>query len=90
MIRKLARSIREYKWAAFLAPLTMMGEVTMEVLIPRVMASLYDYGIVMQDTSVIVLRSVQLILCAFASLAFGVLSATFASRAGTGFAKTCP
>ena len=87
MIRKLARSIREYKWAAFLAPLTMMGEVTMEVLIPRVMASLYDYGIVMQDTSVIVLRSVQLILCAFASLAFGVLSATFASKAGTGFAK---
>ncbi|MBR1757578.1 MAG: ABC transporter ATP-binding protein [Lachnospiraceae bacterium] len=87
MIRRLARSIREYKWAAFLAPLTMVGEVAMEVLIPRVMAALYDYGIVMQDSHVVAIRSLQLVLCALASLLFGVLSATFASKAGTGFAK---
>ena len=81
MIRRLARCIREYKWAAMLSPLCMIGEVSMEVTIPLVMANLYDYGVVLQD------MPIQLVLCAIMSLAFGVASAIFASRAGTGFAK---
>jgi len=87
MIKRLAQCIREYKWAALLAPLTMVGEVTMEVIIPLVMADLYDYGVVMQDMTVVVTRSLLLVVCALASLAFGVMSAVFASKAGTGFAK---
>ena len=87
MIKVLARSIREYKWPALLSPLCMVGEVTMEVIIPLVMAQLYDYGVVMQDMGVVVTKSVQLVLCALASLGFGVASAIFASKAGTGFAK---
>ena len=65
----------------------MVGEVTMEVLIPLVMANLYDFGVCMQDMHVVVTRSIQLVICALLSLGFGVLSAVFASRAGTGFAK---
>ena len=87
MIKRLARCIREYKWAALLSPLCMIGEVSMEVLIPLVMAKLYDYGIVMQDMKVVVTQSIQLIILALTSLSFGVASATFASKAGTGFAK---
>ena len=87
MIRRLARCIREYKWAAILSPLSMVGEVTMEVLIPLVMANLYDYGVAVQDMQVVITRSIQLVVCALMSLGFGVLSAIFASRAGTGFAK---
>ena len=87
MIRRLARCIREYKWAAILSPLAMVGEVTMEVLIPLVMASLYDYGVAMQNMQIVVTRSIQLVVCALMSLGFGVLSAVFASRAGTGFAR---
>ena len=87
MIKRLARCIREFKKAAILAPVTMIGEVAMEVLIPLIMADLYDYGIVMQDMGVVVSRSVLLVLCAVASLSFGVASANFASKAGTGFAK---
>ena len=87
MIKRLARCIREYKWAAMLSPLCMTGEVAMEVLIPLVMADLYDYGIVLQDMSVVVTKSIQLVLYALMSLCFGVLSAVFASKAGTGFAK---
>ena len=87
MIKRLARCVREYKKAAILSPLCMVGEVSMEVLIPLVMANLYDYGIVMQDMTVVVTKSIQLALLALASLTFGVASANFASRAGTGFAK---
>ena len=87
MIRRLARCIREYKWAAILSPVSMIGEVAMEVLIPLVMADLYDYGIVLQDMRVVVTKSIQLVLFALMSMAFGVGSAVFASKAGTGFAK---
>ena len=87
MIKRLARCIREYKTAAILAPLCMVGEVAMEVLIPLVMADLYDFGIVMQDMGIVVTKSIQLVLLAITSLLFGVASANFASKAGTGFAK---
>ena len=86
MIRRLARCIREYKWAAILSPVSMIGEVAMEVLIPLVMADLYDYGVVMQNMSVVITKSIQLVICALMSMAFGVGSAIFASKAGTGFA----
>ena len=87
MIRRLARCVREYKWAAMLSPICMIGEVAMEVTIPLVMKDLYDYGVKLQAMDVIVNKSILLVLCAIASLMFGVASAIFASRAGTGFAK---
>ncbi len=87
MIKRLARCIREYKWAAILSPLCMAGEVAMEVMIPLVMAELYDHGITMQNISVVVRQSVLLVMLAVFSLCFGVASATYASKAGTGFAK---
>ena len=87
MIRRLAQCIREYKWAAALSPLCMIGEVAMEVMIPLVMADLYDYGVVMQNMNVVVTKSIQLVIFAIISLGFGVASAVFASKAGTGFAK---
>ena len=87
MIKRLARCIREYRWAAILSPLCMIGEVAMEVMIPLIMAKLYDYGITQQNMEVVVRQAVLLIICALLSLTFGVASATFASRAGTGFAK---
>ena len=74
MIRRLARCIREYKWPAILSPLCMAGEVAMEVLIPLVMASLYDLGIEGRNMDIVVTRSIQLVICALCSLAFGIAS----------------
>ena len=87
MIKRLARCIREYLPATILSPLTMIGEVAMEVTIPLVMADLYDYGISAGNMRVVVMKSLLLVLCALTSLVFGVASANFASKAGTGFAK---
>ncbi len=87
MIRRLARCIREYKWPAILSPLCMVGEVAMEVLIPLIMTRLYRQGVEAGRSDLVVRWSVILVLCALVSLAFGSLSAVFASKAGTGFAK---
>ena len=87
MIKRLARCIREFKWPAILSPVCMIGEVAMEVTIPLVMADLYDYGIAMQNMTVVVQKSILLVLCALISLAFGSASAFLASKAATGFAK---
>ncbi len=86
MIRRLARSVREYKWAALLSPVCMVGEVTMEVLIPLVLAELID-AIYASDMTVVLRQGGLLALCALCSLAFGVASAFFASYASTGFAR---
>ena len=87
MIKRLARCIREYKWAALLSPICMIGEVAMEVTIPLVMKVLIDEGTKMNNMEVVVRQSALLVLCAILSLTFGVASAFFASKAGTGFAK---
>ena len=87
MIKRLARCIREFKWPAILSPLCMIGEVAMEVTIPLVMADLYDFGIELQNMQVVVQKSILLVLCALASLAFGSASAFLASKAATGFAR---
>ncbi len=87
MIRKLARSIREYKWAALLSPLCMTGEVYMEVQIPLVLAKIVDQGVTMGDMGAVVKYGLILVLYAFVSLGFGVASAFAGTYAATGFAR---
>ena len=87
MIRRLARCLREYKWTALVSPLAMIGEVAMEVTIPLVMAQLYDQGIAAGNMTVVAQKAMLLVLCAVVSLIFGILSATYASKAATGFAR---
>ena len=87
MIKRLARCIREYKWAAILSPVAMIGEVAMEVTIPLILKVLVDEGVEKGNMDVVLRQCLLLALCACASLCFGVASAFLASKAGTGFAK---
>ena len=87
MIKTLAKSIREYKWAAMLSPLCMVGEVYMETRIPRVLSQIVDLGVTPGDMRTVVLKGLILVLFSIMSLCFGVASAYYASSAGTGFAK---
>ena len=87
MIRRLLRCIREYKWAAILSPLCMVGEVYMEVRIPLVLSKIVDLGVEMSDMGAVVKYGLVLVLYALCSLTFGVASAFFASYAATGFAR---
>ena len=87
MIKRFAQCLREYKWTALVSPVCMIGEVAMEVTIPLVMADLYDYGIAVGNMTVVWQKALQLLICAIVSLMFGVLSANYASKAATGFAR---
>ena len=87
MIKTLAKSVREYKWAAMLSPLCMVGEVYMETRIPRVLSQIVDHGVTPGDMGAVFGYGVLLVLFSILSLCFGVASAYFASSAGTGFAK---
>ena len=87
MIKRLLRCIREFKWAAILSPLCMVGEVYMEVKIPLVLARIVDLGVEMSNMGAVVKYGLVLVLYALCSLTFGVASAFFASYAATGFAR---
>ena len=87
MIKTLAKSVREYKWAALLSPLCMIGEVYMETKIPRVLSQIVDQGVTPGDMGAVFGNGLLLVLFSLLSLCFGVASAYFASSAGTGFAK---
>jgi len=87
MIKRLARSVREFKWAALGSPLCMIGEVTMEIFIPLVLAELLRQGIEPGYMPAVWKYGGLLALCALCSLVFGVASAFFAAYASTGFAR---
>lgn len=87
MIKKLLPFVKKYKTPAILAPIMVVCEVFMEVLIPLVMARIIDTGIPNKDMDYIVKNGLIMILLAILSLVLGALSATFSAAASTGFAK---
>ena len=87
MLKHLARCVREYKWAAILSPLCMIGEVYMETRIPLVLSNVVDLGVTAGDMGAVVHYGLILVLHALMSMAFGIASAFYASYAATGFAR---
>lgn len=87
MVRKILRSVREYKKHSILAPVFVIFEVIMEVVIPLLMANLIDFGIDDGNLEYIVKMGVVLVVFALISLIFGILSGRSAAIASAGFAK---
>lgn len=87
MVRKLLRSVREYKKHSILAPVFVIFEVIMEVVIPLLMANLIDFGIDDGNLEYIVKMGIVLVVFALISLIFGILSGRSAAIASAGFAK---
>lgn len=87
MIKKLMKSVREYKRESILTPVYVVAEVVLEVLIPFIMASLIDKGIDAGNMGAIWKYGVILLVCAMASLFFGVMAGKEAAIASSGLAK---
>ena len=87
MNKTLFKSIREYKKQSLLAPLLVILEVLMEVLIPLEMAKIIDVGIANGDLGYIIQRGVILVVMAMLALYFGVQAGNMAAVASAGYAK---
>ena len=87
MIRKLAKSLREYKKPAVLTPIIIAIEVMLEVAIPFTVSYLIDLGIKLGDMGQILKYGGILVALALASLALGILAGRLSAIASAGFAK---
>ena len=78
---------KRFKVSALVAPLLIMGEVLLEVLIPLIMARIIDVGISNHDVGYVVKYGLIMILAALSSLGFGVFAGRYAAVASVGFAR---
>ena len=87
MYKKILSCVGEYKKYAILTPVTIIGEVLMELLIPTIMAMIIDKGIKNGDIGYVAKMGGIMIAMSLLSLAFGALAGRFAAVAGMGFSK---
>ena len=87
MIKKLAKSIREYKKPSIITMLLMVCEVVIECLIPFITARLVNQIKAGVELSVLLKTGIILALLAMVSLSCGGFAAFTCAKASAGFAK---
>lgn len=83
-IKRILKSLREYKVFAIITPIFMIGEVVMECILPSVMSDLLNALELRED---ILPYIIAMIIIAVFSLTFGILGGLTASKASAGLAK---
>ena len=87
MVKTLLAKIKEYKSAAILTPICMIGEVICEMITPILMGRIVDLGINGGDMPYIVRTGLIMLLVALIGFVFGVLGGFQAAKAAAGLAK---
>ena len=87
MLKTLGRETKGIRLVSVLTPLFMIAEVIMEMIIPKLMASIIDNGVTPGNMQVIYTVGAQMIVAALFGLLFGILGAVSGSHAATGFAR---
>ena len=89
MIRKLAPYTKGYRVYILLGILCSAGEAVLELMLPKAMSSIVDYGIGgtggAGDRTYILTMGLKMVLMALICLALGVGAAALAAKAGMGF-----
>ena len=84
---KLLRYLKKYWWAAVLAPIFMIIEVSMDMMLTGQMAKMIDYGIPSKDLDKILVIGFTMIAIVFIGVVGGFLSGVFANIASCKFAN---
>lgn len=84
--RKLFSFLRPYRIWVLLAPLMMFGEVSMDLMMPRLTQQIIDEGIANDDLGMVLRTSGLMIGLALLGVIFGLLCGVFAVRASLEFA----
>ena len=87
MLKTLGRETKGFRLVSVLTPIFMIAEVIMEMIIPKLMASIIDNGVTPGNMQVIYTVGAQMVVAALFGLLFGVLGAVSGSHAATGFAR---
>ena len=87
MLKTLGRETKGFRLVSILTPIFMICEVIMEMIIPKLMASIIDDGVTPGNMQVIYIVGAQMIVAALFGLLFGILGAVLGSHAATGFAR---
>ncbi|MBR1427535.1 MAG: ABC transporter ATP-binding protein [Prevotella sp.] len=86
MIKKLIQQVGQFRTATILTPVFTALEVVMGVLIPYVTSWIIDGGILAGDINKVYLYGGLMLVMAFFSMMFGILSGRFSAYASSGFA----
>ncbi|WP_165002874.1 MULTISPECIES: ABC transporter ATP-binding protein [unclassified Enterococcus] len=86
MYKTLGKSLRQYKKPSFFTMVFMALEVSMEVMLPFLMAKILDRGFGTQDIGYILKIGLLMCLIACLSMTFGILGGKFSSDSSAGFA----
>ena len=84
---KLLRYLKKYWWAALLAPIFMIIEVCMDMMLTGQMQQMIDYGIPSKDLDKILSIGFTMIGIVFIGVIGGFLSGVFATQASCRFAN---
>ena len=87
MLKTLGRETKGFRLVSVLTPIFMIAEVIMEMIIPKLMASIIDNGVTPGNMQVIYTVGAQMVVAALFGLLFGILGAVAGSHAATGFAR---
>ena len=87
MVKRLLKSLREYKRDSILTPVLVTVEVILEVIVPMLTALIIDNGIDKGDMNYVLRMGGFLAVIIIVSLVFGALSGHYAASASAGFAK---
>ena len=84
---KLLRYLKKYWWAALLAPIFMIIEVSMDMMLTGQMRKMIDFGIPSKDLDKIISIGLTMIIIVFIGVVGGFLSGVFANIASCNFAN---
>ena len=87
MFKTIFSYVGQYKKQAILSPVSIIGEVAMEVLIPAVMALIIDNGIKKGNIGYVAGMGLLMVGMSIVSLCFGALAGRLSAVAAMGFAK---
>lgn len=83
-MKKFLAYVKDYKKEMILAIICIEAETAFELIIPMIMADIIDVGIANEDRSFILLKGLQMVVCAVISLFLGNLCARFTAICGNG------
>ncbi len=86
-MKKLLVYLKDYKKESFFAPLFKMLEAIFELIVPLVVASIIDNGILRNNISYVVICSAILVALAVIGMVAAITAQYFAAKAATGFGK---